>query len=211
MRNLFLIIGLNLIFFSSSCQGIKSILVHAKDYEIVAEENIKLEANKRTIKEFSIISDANTYDEFAQTSMLAAYELSKKHKIDLIIIMLVPSKELVRTNYYYAMVEYASDNKGATGLPGLDEKLFTKGKWFARSSQNTLSEDELLMVSLWVKYQKDFPSKNAFSSLSYDDESLRIHIANELHIKVEDVELPNIIRNKYKIKEVKYWMYPEPD
>lgn len=198
-------------FFSSRCQGIKSKLVHAKDYEIVAEQNIKLGAKKRTAKEFCIISDANTYDEFAQTSILAAYELSKKHKLDLTTIRLVPSKEIVRTNYYYASVQYASDSKGLSGLSGVDKKLFTQGKWFARASQVPLSEDELLMVSLWVKYQKQFPSKNLASSLSYDDEALKIHIANELHIKVEDVELPDMSRSIYKVKEIKHWMHPEPE
>jgi hypothetical protein len=211
MQKIFLIIGLSVIIFSSSCKGIKSKLVHAKDYVIVAEHSPHLNTNNRTVKDFWITSDANTYDEFAQTSMLAAYELSKKHKNDLTTIFLTPAKELVRTNYYYALVNYASDNKGATGLSGLDEKLFTKGKWFVRSSQDTLSEEELIMVSLWFKYQKDFPSRNPLSSLSFDEESLRKHIAKELNIKVEDVKLPDVIRNKYIIKEIKHWMYPEPD
>ncbi len=200
----------SVLIFGSSCNSIAPDLIYAKDYEVVSEENIDLNAKNRTGKHFQIISDASTIDEMAQTSMLAAYELSKEHNLDLSLVLLVPAKELINTGIYYTQVEYASDNKGATGLPGIDKNLFNKGEWFVKSTENTLNDNEILLAKLWYKYQNDFPSKNWASSLSYDKSSLINYIAKELNIDPEQVTVPKIILTDYTNEVVKNRMYPQP-
>lgn len=192
------------------CANVKSILIHAKAYEVVDEMDMNLKTKRRTAKMFSIVSDAQTVDELAQTGMLAAYELHKKYGHDLTAILLYPNKELARTGAYYAQVEYAADNKGALGLSGVDPTLFTSGKWMVKSAEKALSGQELAILNLWYGNQHKFPKKDIYSSSSFDQASLTDYIAKELEIDVTEVKPPYFRCKDYKGVNLKSWMTPEP-
>lgn len=140
---------------------------------------------------YFISSEADSFESFAQTSMFAAFELSKINKdLDLIQVMLVPDKAFIATSVYYAQVFYAPDKKGALGLSGVDLSSVTFSEWFVRVAENPLNDKELTIAKLWVTHQKDFPSTDMPNSLSYDRQALRMFIADSLRIDITEVKLP---------------------
>ncbi len=204
------LIATTIAFFSGCAKG-KPVFVHAKHYEVVDELPMDLKTTKRTGRMFSIVSNAQTADELAQTAMLAAYELHNVHGYDLTSVLLYPNKDLIRTGAYYAQVEYAADNKGTQGVPGVDKTLFTSGKWKVRAANNALSGRELAIINLWYGDQHKFPSKDMHSSLSFDKAALTDHIAKELEVHVAEVKLPPIVCREYKGLDVKSRMTPAPN
>ena len=211
MNHITIIILITMTVVFSGCGNIKPSLVYAKDYEVVDEISMDLKAKNRTGRMFSIVSTAQTMDELAQTGMLAAYELHREYGYDLISVLLYPNKDLIRTGAYYVQVEYASDDKGIQGLQGVDELLFTSGKWKVRSADKVLSAQELSILNLWYGNQHKFPSKNILSSSSFDQTSLKDYIAKELNIDMAEVDYPHITRKDYKGVKLKSWMTPEPN
>jgi len=189
---------LSILLISSGCEKIGSSLPLAKAYTVVGEHDKQLGVKNRKAKMWFITSGADGFKEFAQTSILAAYEIHKENKdIDLIQVILVPDKEFVATSTYYAQASYATDKKGALGLSGVDLNAVTYSKWFVKAAENPLSAKELVIAKLWVTHQKDFPSSNMLSSLSYDREALRVFIADSLQIDISEVELPITMLRDY--------------
>ena len=91
--------GSLLILFAGSiagCSDLTSKLPHARQYQVVNERTLDLSAG-RTGRMWEITSSAKTFDEMAQTCMLAAKELSGKYSDDLTNVMLVPDKQLCGT------------------------------------------------------------------------------------------------------------------
>ncbi|MTI29311.1 hypothetical protein, partial [Xanthovirga aplysinae] len=158
---------------------------------------------KRTVKRFTIVSNAQTFEELVHTAMLVAYEINHKYQFDLTSILLVPNKQLVRTQVYYTQVDYAADNKGTFGLPGVDPTIFKSGKWLVRSTEKTLTDKELSIASLWFENQSKFPSTNLLSSLCFDKDLLVEYIAKELEIETTEVKLPQIEYKIYDTKDIK--------
>ncbi len=191
---------LSILFLSlSACDKYESYLIHAKPYEIVGEHMMNLDENSRKAKMWFITSDANTFDEFAQTTILAAIELHKKYrKYDLIEVFLVPDKDMVATPIYYASAFYAVDKKGAKDVSGADQNTLVSFTWLVRSAEKPLNEQELEIAKLWYNHQADFRSEIPFSSLSYNAEKLVSFIADSLKLDETEVILPRIILKDYK-------------
>ena len=146
-----------------------------------------------------ITSEANTYDEFAQTTILAAIELHKKYReYDLIQVILVPDEDMVATGTYYASAHYAVDKKGMKDVSGADQNTMTNFKWMVRAAEKPLYKQELEIAKLWHRHHADFPSEDMFSSLSYNQEKLVNFIADSLKLNSTDVFLPRIHRLDYK-------------
>ena len=182
-----------------ACDKYESYLIHAKSYEVVGEHMMNLDGNSRKAKMWFITSDANTYDEFAQTTILAAIELHKKYrKYDLIQVILVPDKDMVATSTYYASAFYAVDKKGAKDVSGADQNTLVTFTWLVRSAEKPLNEQELEIAKLWFNHQADFRSEIPFSSLSYNAEKLVSFIADSLKLDETEVILPQIILKDYK-------------
>ena len=154
---------------------------------------INLTRHTRKGKMWFITSEANTYDEFAQTTILAAIELHKKYsEYDLIQVLLVPDKDMVATGTYYASAHYAVDKKGAKDVSGADQETMISYKWLVRSAEKPLNKKELEIAKLWHRYQTDFPSEDFLSSLSFNAEKLISFIADSLKLEVAEVNLPRI-------------------
>ena len=194
------VILLSILFVSlSGFESDKSHLTHAKTYEVVGGHVIDLTSHSRKAKMWFIISEAKTYDEFAQTTILAALEFHKKHReYDLIQVMLVPDKDMVATGTYYASAHYAVDKKGAKYVSGADQKTMTNFKWMVRAAEEPLNKQELEIARLWHRHQADFPSEDLFSSLSYNEEKLVNFIADSLKSDIEEIYLPRIKLLEYK-------------
>jgi len=201
----------SLLILSSYGGNFKSKLIHAKEYEVVDEYDMRMMNKKRRTKSFIIISQAKSFDERGQTAMLAAYELSKKHHLDLCEVMLIPAKGLERSSMQESRATYASDNKGYQGSnSGVDPQLFTKGKWMVWSSDQQYTEQELRISILWFSKRHDFRSKDAMSSLSYDAIALTEYIADSLQIEPSEVKTFYIDQRIYDSELVKNWMKPNP-
>jgi len=182
-----------------ACGKYESYLIHAKSYEVVGEHMMILDGNNRKAKMWFITSDANTYDEFAQTTILAAVGLHKKYrKYDLIQVFLVPDKDMVATSICYASAFYAVDKKGAKDVSGADQNTLVSFTWLVRSTEKSLNEQELEIAKLWFNHQADFRSEIPFSSLSYNAEKLVSFIADSLKLDETEVILPRIILKDYK-------------
>jgi len=178
-----------------ACSDITSKLPHAAPCQVVSERPMDLGNSGRTGRMCEITSDAKTYDEMAQTCILAAKDLSKKYRDDLVEVMLVPDKQLCGKGVCYASAVYARDTKGFLGAPGSDPAMDHKWEWRVSSAESCFSEKELKMALLWYGHMKDFPSKDVLSSLSYDRKDLTEYVAREMNIAVSEVKLPEI---KYK-------------
>ena len=182
-----------------ACDKYESYLIHAKPYEVVSEHMKNLDGNSRKAKMWFITSDANTFDEFAQTTILAAVELHKKYrKYDLIQVILVPDKDMVATNIYYASAFYAVDKKGAKDVSGADQNTLVSFTWLVRSAGKPLNEQEFEIAKLWFNHQSDFPSEVPYSSLGYNAEKLVSFIADSLKLDETEIILPQIILKDYK-------------
>ena len=174
-------------------------LSHAKTYKVVGEHGINLTKQTRKAKMWFITSEANTYEEFAQTAILATTDLHKKFReYDLIQVILVPDKEMIATGTYYATAFYAVDKKGAKDVSGADQETKIFHRWLVRSAEKPLNKKELEMAKLWYHHQADFPSEDLLSSLSYNREKLANFIADSLKLDVAEVNLPQINLLDYK-------------
>lgn len=182
-----------------ACNKYESQLIYARAYEVVGEGKITLNSENRNAHRWFITSDAGNYDEFAQTTILAALDLHKKNKkCDLVHVILIPDKELMATGVSYAFAYYALDKKGLKDVSGADQNTMTSFKWKVRSAEKPLNDFEFEVAKLWYKHQSDFPSEDLLSSLGYNMEKLVKFIADSLSISEEEVYLPHIITKEYK-------------
>lgn len=198
MRSAIILILSILVISLSACEKDKSKLIHAKPYQIVGEYDKILDTDDRNAKMYFITSSANTFDEFAQTAIQAAFDIHKKYKkLDLIQVILVPDKEMVATSISYASASYALDKKGAKGLSGADQNTMINYKWLVRAANKPLSEQEFEIAKLWFKHRADFPSEDLISSLGYNKEKLVKFIANTLKLEVDEIIRPHVILKDY--------------
>ncbi len=144
---------LSLLFLTlSACEKDKEKLTQAKPYRVVGEHEITLNNDSRKANMWFITSDAENFDEFAQTAILAAMDLHKQNKnYDLIHVILVPDKDLVATGSYYASAFYAVDKKGLQHVSGADQQTMTKFKWLVRATENSLTQKELEISKIMVQ------------------------------------------------------------
>ena len=198
MKKLILAVSM-FIFTATGCENIESYLPQAKTYTIVGDAPITMNNEKRTGKIFFITSPARAYDEFAQTALLAAWELHKANdKLDVIQVELIPGANLIFKGLSYATVYYAADKKGMEDFSGSDPNAILKFTWLVRAASQPLNDADLTMVNLWFDHMKDFPSKNLYSNLLYDNDDLVKFVAGTMHIPVSEVKIPMINLKEYK-------------
>ena len=187
------------LFSFSSIDNNKAQLTHAKSYIVVGDYPVNLTNNDRQARIWFITSDADSFEEFAQTAILAALELQEEHNnFDLLQVILVPSKDLAGAVPYYASVHYAIDGNGLKWISGADQKIMISFEWLVRAAEHPLSKLELEIANLWYNYQAEFPSENMVSSLSYNKEKLVSFIADSLKLDHEIVRLPQLQLLDYK-------------
>jgi hypothetical protein len=180
-----------------ACSDITSKLPHATPYKVVSDRPMDPGNTGRTGRMCEITSDAKTFDEMAQTCILAAKDLSKKYRDDLVDVSLVPDKQLCGKGVYYATAAYARDTKGFLGAPGSDPNTDHKWAWRVSSAETGFSDNELEMVLLWYGHMKDFPSKEVYSSLSYDRKALTEYVAREMKCDVSEINIPEVTYKDY--------------
>lgn len=201
----------SLLILSSYGGNLKSKLIHAKEYQVVDNHEMRMMTQKRRAKNFTIISEAKSFDERGQTAMLAAYELSKLHDLDLCEVFIVPADGLQPFSIQEARATYASDNKGYQGSSsGGDSQLFTKGKWMVWSSDQQYTEKELAISLLLCRKMGDFPSKDVLSSYSFDAQTLQQFVMDTLQIGRSEAQTIHIQQRLYDDEVVKNWMKPNP-
>lgn len=168
-----------------------------KPYQIVEEGNIANEKKDRTVGIWFITSDnAAGFEEYAQTAIQAVRDLYYRYGRDFTSVMLIAND---RVKIPYATANYAADGQGALGMTGSAPAV--EGYWKVRATDRRLTEQELAIAELWFEKQQDFPSKNPFSSLSYDEEALRKYIADALDISYDDVKFPELHMLEYEFYE----------
>lgn len=86
---------------------------HAKVYEIISNEDSSFPGRKRL--GISILSEAASFEERAQTAMKAAIDYQKITKADLVSVRLEPSKAMDGKGSPLAVADYAPDGKGISG------------------------------------------------------------------------------------------------
>lgn len=187
------------IVFLCSCAARIPDFSQGRAYSVV-ETHTEPQSPDRVIRQYIIQSDAVSFEERCQTAMKAAYELSRKDKNDLTSVIMVPVPELKRSPVYYAMVLYASDGKGATGLNGSDPVTEIKWVWKVRGSDRILTDQELAVLKLYFTHMKDFPSTDPSSNRGYDAGKLTQFVANKLNLKPEEVVIPELAMKEYPVR-----------
>ena len=172
-------------------------LPNAKPYTILCEGNLANEKEDRTVGLWFITSDkATSFEEWAQTAILAVCDLRRICGRDFTDVMLVASNEV---RVAYASAKYAADGKGALGMTGSSP---AKGiHWKVSAANRQLTEREKTIAKIWSEKQFDFPSTNPLSSLSYDAEALREYIADTLGIPLDDVQQIDLKLTEYQYDE----------
>lgn len=172
-------------------------LQKAKQYHIVGEANLANEDPDRTAGLWLIISeDASGFEEYAQTAAQAVLDLYHRYGRDYTSVSLVPSAD-IRISYAHAT--FASDGRGPAGMTGsAPAKAFY---WKVRAADRDLNEQEKAIASLWAARQQDFPQKNLYSSLSYDEDALRQYIAETLNIPYDEVQMPELEMQVYDLPQ----------
>lgn len=159
----------------------------AKPYEIVGSVD-EHPSNGRTARHWDIVSDANTFEERAQTVVKAATDLYHQYGLDLTDVTLYPSKSLVKSSYYWASAFYAADGKAGQGLRGANPHY--RAAWGVLATRDTLAATRLKVAELWTQLAPEYPSKNPLSSCATDLVALRARIARELHVDVATIQDP---------------------
>jgi hypothetical protein len=201
MRSVLPLFLLSVIGLNTGCNDLPSKLPQARIYTIVSDHNMDMAGSGRTGRMWEITSDAKTFGDMAQTCILAANELSRKYRDDLTYISLVPDEKLCGTGVYYAVAVFARDRKGFLSVSGSDPNTDHNWEWKVSSTETCFSEKELEMVLLWYGHMRDFPSKEVFSSLSYDRQSLTEYVAREMKIDVSEINIPRINYKDYPFTE----------
>ena len=159
-------------------------LSQAKPYTIMCEGNIANDNTNRSAGIWIITSSkASNNEEWAQTSILAVADLQKQCGRVFTGVSLAAGTEVSQIEY--AQASYASDGKGALGMTG--SAPAHEGYWGVQAATTKLTDREYAIAKIWNEKQKDFPSTDPLSSLSYDLDALRKYTANTLGIAIEEV------------------------
>jgi len=171
-------------------------LSQAKPYIVLGEGNIANEAKDRTVGLWFIVSqDADSFEEYAETAIQAVCDLYRLHGRVYTSVILIPNPELEYA-LSYAHASYAADGKGALGMTG--SAPANPMYWRVYATDHPCTEQELSIAELWWKKIPDFPSKDPFSSLSYDMEALRQYVSDTLDIPIEEVVFPEVSYRDYE-------------
>lgn len=172
-------------------------LQQAKAYRVVDEGVLVNDDKQRTAGLWYIYSEeAERFEEYAQTAIQAVLDLYKLYGRTHTGVILVPGPEVRLT--YYASASYASDGKGAAGLTGSAPAV--PMYWKVRAMDDLrYSEQELAVITLRQDKMADFPSRDSFSSLGYDEPGLRQYIADTLHIPYEETKPRSLKMAEYRM------------
>ncbi len=177
------------LFFCVSCAGTGLATPEAKSYEVVGSDELS-PSTGRTARHWRIVSESSTFDEHAHTVARAAIDLQHEHGLDLTHVSLYPSRSLAGSGVMYGYGFYATDGRAGQGLSGADPDY--RATWRVFAADRVLTSEELAVAELWMERAADFPSTDMLSSLAVDADALRGHIAEELGVPYEDVELPHL-------------------
>ncbi len=170
----------------------------AKPYVVVEEANLVNEDPVRTASLWLITSeDASGFEEYAQTAAQAVSDLYHRYGRDYTSVILVPSADIRTPSYAHA--SFAADGRGPAGMTGSAPAV--PFYWKVRAADRELNEQEKAIASLWAARQQDFPPKNIFSSLSYDEDALRQYIAGTLNIPCDEVQMPKLDTHEYDLPQ----------
>ena len=159
-------------------------LSQAKPYTLMCEGNLANDNTNRSAGIWIITSnEASNNEEWAQTSILAVADLQKQCGRVFTGVSLAAGKEVPQIEY--AQASYASDGKGALGMTG--SAPAHEGYWRVQAATTKMTDREYAIAKIWNEKQKDFPSTDPLSSLSYDLDALRKYTADTLGIPIEVV------------------------
>jgi hypothetical protein len=172
---------------------------HAKPYSVLGEGNITNEKEDRTVGLWFIVSpDATNFEEYAETAIQAVRDLYSLYGRDSTSVLLIPNEKLEYA-LSYAHASYAADGKGALGMTG--SAPANPMYWRVYATDHPCTEQELAIAELWWTKMPDFPSKDPFSSLSYDKDALQQYVADTLGIPFDEVIFPDISYRDYEYDE----------
>ncbi len=177
-----------------------SVLEHARPYRVVSEGNTANQDPNRSVGLWFITSEgASGFEQYAQTAVQAVLDLYHLHGRDFTSVLLIPNDKLEYAGLSCAQANFAADGKGAAGMTG--SAPAKEGYWVVRAADRELNERELAIAELWHAKQQDFPQTNPVSSLSYDSEALRQYIADTLNIPFDEVQMPALEMQEYKLDQ----------
>jgi hypothetical protein len=173
-------------------------LNQAMPYEVVGMGNLTNEDETRTVGLWYITSnEADSFEEYAQTTIKATVDMYKQYKYDFTEVMLIPQPE-VKTQYAEAF--YASDGEGAAGMTGSVPAV--PRYWNCLVMDDVpYNEEELAVLKLWQSKQADFPNQDPLSSLSYDEPGLRHYIAETLNVPYEKTQPRSMKMVEYQVDD----------
>ncbi len=175
-------------------------LMHPRPYRVLSEGNLANEDTSRSVGLWFIISEeASGFDEYAQTAVQAVLDLYRLYGRDYTSVHLLPSDKLEYAGLSYAQANFAADGRGAAGMTG--DAPAKEGYWKVRAADRKLNEQELAIAELWQAKQQDFPQKNPWSSLSYDEEALRHYIADTLSISYNEAQKSDLEMREYELDQ----------
>jgi hypothetical protein len=170
----------------------------AKPYLVLSEGNLANEDISRSVGLWFITSaESSSFEEYALTATRAVLDLYYYYRRDFTSVLLVP-EDGVRIPY--AQANFAADGRGAAGMTGSAPAKEMYWKIWA-TIDPPLSEQELNIARLWAEKERDFPSRNPLSSLSYDSEALRQYISETLGIPYDEVQMPDLEMREYFLDE----------
>ncbi len=163
-------------------------LSRARSYELISGPH-ELRSDGRSALGWRIISDACSYEEFAQTCMQAALDMFAEYGADYTSITLVPNIE--PRGIFYGSASYASDGLGTKCLrTGVSQSF--RYFWHVRASDRPITAQELSIFTAWHQLMPRHPSKQMLSSLSYDRIGLTQAVADSLMLDIAEIKLPRL-------------------
>lgn len=186
---------------ANTADEVAACLAHAKPYVVVGEGNLVNEEPTRSAALwFVTANDADGYEEYAQTALLAAIDLYLMYGNNFTSVLLIPNEE-VEYAASYANASYAADGRGAWGMTG--SAPAKPMYWHARAMDDVpYNVQELAVIALRQEKMFDFPNKDPLSSLSYDEPALRHYVAETLQIPYSETEVRQLNTRDYKVPEV---------
>ena len=173
-------------------------LSQAKPYRVTGEGNVACDLPDRKVGLWFIVSEeATSFEAYAQTAIQAVRDLYRLYGRDRTSVLLVPDDKL--RGMYYAQASYAADGKGALCMTGSAPAV--EMYWKVRAADRQFTVQELAIAELWSEKIPDFPSKDPWSSLSYDEDALRHYVADTLNISYDEVSLTQIDYREYEYDE----------
>ena len=154
-------------------------LSKAKPYSIFHEGDFSFPGRKRM--EWWVISpEAKSFEERAQTAIKAAIDLQKKSNADMVSIWLEINPILAGTSNQFAVVRYAPDGAGFSGIKKVDNWI-----WEVEATGDIPDQQAVTMAELWYQNRPSFLLSNGLT----DEPKLKAAIAKKLKIKTDQVGL----------------------